>query len=140
MKKLFQSNVIHFRHLTLDGELQTNPSIQLIDYPKTDQSEDPNGSGQEDVVSVENEENELIQQVIDEESRRKRVLLSTLSRLKKDFSHAKQVAREILKATKNVEDYVDEPTSFERKSCVSSTPKKSVRKLPYNVGSSKIQD
>ena len=70
-----------------------DPFIKAIDYPLLDhinqQCEEV--QFQQDESSVELE--------VEAEARRKRVLLSTLNRLKKDHSRAKEVAHNILKTS-----------------------------------------
>lgn len=76
-------------HLTLDGEPKLNPLLRTINYPKD------GGETQHDEQDVDD--------VIEVEVRRKKVLLSTLSRLKKDFSRAKRIAKDILQLSKKQE-------------------------------------
>ena len=82
-------------HIILDGQpIRLDPFIKTIEYPLLDrinQQCHQEQSQQEDESSVELE--------METEARRKRVLLSTLNRLKKDHSRAKEVAHNILNAS-----------------------------------------
>jgi len=80
-------------HLTLDGEPKINPLLKLVNYPKIDGDEDDD---ENDTTVV----GEDVDGIIDEQLRRKRVLLSTLSRLKKEFSKGKMIAKDILRVSK----------------------------------------
>nr|SVE84119.1 EOG090X021B [Daphnia pulex] len=77
-------------HIILDGQpIRLDPFIKAIEYPLLDHANQKchqEQSQQEDEISVE----------VETEARRKRVLLSTLNRLKKDHSRAKEVAHNIL--------------------------------------------
>nr|SVE85355.1 EOG090X021B [Daphnia pulicaria] len=79
-------------HIILDGQpIRLDPFIKAIEYPLLDANQQchQEQSQQEDEISVE----------VETEARRKRVLLSTLNRLKKDHSRAKEVAHNILNAS-----------------------------------------
>ncbi len=77
-------------HVILDGHpIPIDPTIKAIDYPLVER----------DQVQSQMEEENSAELEVEAEARRKRVLLSTLSRLKKDHSIAKKVAQNILSAS-----------------------------------------
>lgn len=87
-------------HVILDGQpISIDPTIKAIDYPLVERD-----AQCQQVQSQEGEDNCV---ELEAEARRKRVLLSTLSRLKKDHSRAKKVAQSILKASSSKNPDVD---------------------------------
>jgi hypothetical protein len=85
--------------LILNGPIPapwTDTSIKPILHPYVrKRRRDNNDIGSDS----ESEEEEDVEEAIEAESRRKRVLLTTLSRLKKDHGKAKRLARLILEAS-----------------------------------------
>ena len=71
-----------------------DPFIKAIDYPLLDQI-----NQQCQQVQFQQEDESSVELEVEAEARRKRVLLSTLNRLKKDHSRAKEVAHNILKTS-----------------------------------------
>lgn len=86
-------------HVILDGQpILIDPSIKAIDYPSTERDEDcQHGQSQY-------EEENFAEQEVESEVRRKRILLTTLNRLKKDHSRAKKMAQHILRASSKKQD------------------------------------
>ena len=82
-------------HIILDGQpIRLDPFIKAIDYPLIDQI-----NQQCQQVQFQQEDESSVELEVEAEARRKRVLLSTLNRLKKDHSRAKEVAHNILKTS-----------------------------------------
>lgn len=82
-------------HIILDGQpITIDPSIKPIDYPSLENDEECQ------LEHPQQEEENFAEQAIESEVRRKRILITTLNRLKKDHSRAKKVAQHILKASK----------------------------------------
>lgn len=111
-------------HIILDGQpIRLDPFIKAIEYPllvHANQQCHQEQSQQEDEISVE----------VETEARRKRVLLSTLNRLKKDHSRAKEVAHNILNASSSRNE--DETGDLE----TAGTSKKGSRMLSISFPSS----
>lgn len=94
-------------HVILDGDpVPIDPSIKAIDHPAVDCNQ------QHRHVQSEEEDESSVQLEVENESRRKRMLLSTLNRLRKDHSRAKKVAHNILKVSsaKNEDDVQEDET------------------------------
>jgi len=125
--------------LILDGPIPapwTDTSVKPIQYPYVRKRRRGNN---DDIASdSESEEEEDVEQAIEAESRRKRVLLTTLSRLKKDHGKAKRLARLILEASTQKNTTVEEEEDcgtvsepeqvFEVNLAPSPPPKASTRK------------
>lgn len=95
--------------MILDGPIPapwTDTSITPIQYPYVRKRRRGNNDVASDSESEEEEED--VEQAIEAESRRKRVLLTTLSRLKKDHGKAKRLARLILEASTQKNTTVEE--------------------------------
>lgn len=110
-------------HIILDGQpIRLDPFIKAIEYPLLDANQQchQEQSQQEDEISVE----------VETEARRKRVLLSTLNRLKKDHSRAKEVAHNILNASSSRKE--DETGDLE----TAGTSKRGSRMLSISFPSS----
>nr|CAG4636815.1 EOG090X021B [Ceriodaphnia reticulata]SVE72797.1 EOG090X021B [Ceriodaphnia reticulata] len=86
-------------HVILDGHpIAIDPAIKAIDYPLIERDQQ---------VQSQNDERNCAELEIEAEARRKRILLGTLSRLKKDHSRAKKVAQRILNASSSKNQDVD---------------------------------
>lgn len=110
-------------HVTLDGQpIAMDTSIKPIEYPLLEEDEQNQADRKSD-----DDEFEMSPE-IEAEARRKRVLLSTLNRLKKDHSQAKKVAQSILKASASKTFDIDGNASQ-----VIESPKKISRKTAFRI-------